>query len=210
MRIFPALAVTACLSPVAVAQDAPTVAPEMSFFVTSTGRGFGGNLGGLAGADAHCREQAAGVGRGGRLWRAYLSAPPSAGAPAVHARNRIGRGPWFNARGVRIATSVQDLHGDGVNLTRETALTEKETQVGPNRHDILTGSNADGTLVAGRDATCRGWTSHGDGRAMVGHHNRSGGGQGDSWNAAHLSRGCSLAALRASLGDGLVYCFAAD
>jgi len=182
----------------------------MSFFITSTGRGFGGNLGGLAGADAICRARAAAVGRGDRRWRAYLSAPPSGDAPAVHARDRIGHGPWINAEGIQIAASVEELHGDGVNLTRDTALTEAGAQVGPTRHDILTGSNADGTLVTKGDATCGGWMSHADGRAMVGHHNRSGGGQGDSWNAAHLSRGCSQAALRASLGDGLFYCFAAD
>jgi hypothetical protein len=194
----------------AAAQDVPAPAPAMSFFVTSTGRGFGGNLGGLAGADALCRQRAAAVGRGDRLWRAYLSAPSSSDAPAVHARDRIGRGPWINARGIQIAASVEELHTDNVNLTSDTALTEKGTSVAPNRHDILTGSNTDGTLVNGRDATCNGWTSHGEGRAMVGHHNRYGGGRGDSWNSAHLSRGCSQAALRASLGDGLLYCFAAD
>jgi hypothetical protein len=192
------------------AQDAPSVAPGMSFFVTSTGRGFGGNLGGLAGADAICRQRAAAVGREERAWRAYLSAPASAGAPAVHARDRIGRGPWVNALGVQIAGNVEELHGASVNLTGETALTEAGSHVAPGRHDILTGSNPDGTLVTSGDATCGGWTSHDDGRAMVGHHNRSGGGRGDSWNSAHLSRGCSQAALRASLGDGLFYCFAAD
>jgi hypothetical protein len=194
----------------AVAQDSTSISPVMSFFITSTGRGFGGNLGGLAGADAICRERAEAVGRGNRVWRAYLSAPPSADSPAVHARDRIGGGPWFNAHGVQIASNVGDLHGDGVNLTSETALTEEGAHVGPTRHDILTGSTADGTLVANGDATCQGWTSHGDGRAMLGHHNRSGGGRGDSWNSAHLSRGCSQAALRSSLGDGLLYCFAAD
>jgi hypothetical protein len=194
----------------AVAQDAAQVSPAMSFFVTSTGRGFGGNLGGLAGADAICVQRAAAVGRGDRQWRAYLSAPASADAPAIHARDRIGRGPWINAQGVQIATSIVELHSERVNLTRDTALTEKGAFVAPTRHDILTGSNTDGTLFTKGDATCRGWTSHGDGRAMVGHHNRSGGGQGDSWNAAHMSRGCSQAALRASLGDGLFYCFAAD
>ena len=210
MRIVPTLVVTALVGAALAAQDVPVVSPAMSFFITSTGRGFGGNLGGLSGADAICRLRAATVGHGDRLWRAYLSAPPSADAPAVHARDRIGRGPWFNAHGVQIAASVEDLHGDGVNLTRDTALTEQGAQVAPTRHDILTGSAPDGTLIASGDATCRGWTSHGDGRAMVGHHNRSGGGRGDSWNSAHLSRGCSQAALRASLGDGLLYCFAAD
>ena len=193
----------------AAAQNTPAPAPTMSFFITSTGRGFGGNLGGLAGADAICRQRAASVGRGDRVWRAYLSAPASAESPAVDARDRIGRGPWVNAQGIQIASSVQELHGQNVNLTAETALTEAGSHVAPGRHDILTGSNPDGTLAAG-DATCRGWTSHADGRAMVGHHNRSGGGRGESWNSAHSSRGCSQAALRASLGDGLLYCFAAD
>jgi hypothetical protein len=191
------------------AQEAPSVAPAMSFFITSTGRGFGGNLGGLAGADATCQQRAAAVGRGARAWRAYLSAPASSESAAVNARDRIGRGPWVNAQGIQIAASVGDLHGQNVNLTAETALTEAGSHVAPGRHDILTGSNTDGTLAAG-DATCRGWTSHGEGRAMVGHHNRSGGGRGDSWNSAHSSRGCSQAALRASLGGGLFYCFAAD
>ena len=211
MRIWQPVLVTAVLAvPPAVAQEGTAISPAMSFFVTSTGRGFGGNLGGLAGADAICVQRATATGRGDRRWRAYLSAPPSADAPAVHARDRIGRGPWVNAQGVQIAASVEDLHSDRVNLTRETALTEKGAMVAPTRHDILTGSNPDGTLVITGDATCHGWTSLADGRAMLGHHNRSGGGRGDSWNSAHLSRGCSQAALRASLGDGLLYCFAAD
>jgi hypothetical protein len=194
----------------AAAQEAPTISPRMSFFVTSTGRGFGGNLGGLAGADAICLQRATVVGRGDRLWRAYLSAPASAGTPAVHARDRIGRGPWTNAHGVEIAASVDQLHSEDANLTAETVLTEAGAYVAPTRHDILTGSNPDGTLVTDREATCGGWTSHGGGRAMVGHHNRSGGGRGNSWNSAHPTRGCSQAALRASLGDGLFYCFAAE
>jgi hypothetical protein len=211
LRVFQSFIVIALVAGASAAgQDAPAVAPAMSFFITSTGRGFGGNLGGLAGADALCRRRADAVGRGERQWRAYLSAPPAGDAPAVHARDRIGRGPWVNAQGVEIAASVAELHSDSVNLTRDTALTEAGAQVASTRHDILTGSNPDGTLFTNGDATCRGWTSHGDGRAMLGHHNRSGGGQGDSWNAAHLSRGCSQAALRASLGDGLLYCFAAD
>jgi hypothetical protein len=221
MRVIQSFVAITVLSAVPAAQDGPQVpappkpqgeggSPAMSFFVTSTGRGFGGNLGGLAGADAICLQRAAAVGRGDRQWRAYLSAPASADGPAIHARDRIGRGPWVNAQGIQIAASLDELHSQKVNLTRDTALTEKGAFVAPTRHDILTGSNADGTLFAKGEATCRGWTSHGDGRAMVGHHNRSGGGQGDSWNAAHLSRGCSQAALRASLGDGLFYCFAAD
>ena len=182
----------------------------MSFFVTSVGRGFGANLGGLAGADALCRRLATAVGRGDRQWHAYLSAPGANGAAAVHARDRIGKGPWVNAKGVQIAATVEELHSDANTLNRETALTEKGLDVGDGRHDILTGSTPDGTLVTGSDATCRGWTSHDTGRAMVGHHNRYGGGVGNSWNSAHLSRGCSQRALRASVGDGLIYCFAAD
>ena len=194
------------------AQATPPVALAMSFFVTSVGRGFGADLGGLAGADAHCQQLATAVGVGRRVWRAYLSAPAAAGRPAVHARDRIGHGPWVNANGVQVAADVDDLHSDGNALGRENSLSEKGEAVGPGRHDILTGSNVDGTLATdAADTTCRGWTSHGPGRAMLGHHNRSGGGQRPtSWNSAHLSRGCSQADLRASLGDALVYCFAAD
>ena len=194
------------------AQQSPQVAPTMSFFITSTGRGFGADLAGLAGADAHCRQLATAVGHGNRVWRAYLSAPALAGRPAVDARDRIGRGPWVNAKGVQVAVSVADLHSDGNVLGRDTALSEKGTVIGPGRHDILTGTNVDGTLATDApDTTCQGWTSHGAGRAMLGHHNRSGGGRRPtSWNSAHLSRGCSQVDLRASLGDGLLYCFAAD
>lgn len=185
---------------------------EMSFFVTSVGRGFGGNLGGLAGADNQCQRLAQNVNRGNHTWRAYLSAPATSSTPAINARDRIGKGPWVNAAGVRIAADVRELHGEDNRLGRENTLTEKGTAVAPGRHDILTGSNADGTLAAGpADTTCAGWTSlDAAGRAMLGHHNRSGGGRGDSWNSAHLSRGCSQSALRASMGDGLFYCFAAD
>lgn len=209
VRGIPFVVLVAVLTAGTAAEDTPAVSPDLSFFITSTGRGFGGNLAGLAGADAICRMRATAVGRGDRMWRAYLSAPATAGVPAVHARDRIGKGPWINARGVEIAGSVVDLHSDDVNLTIETALTEAGAYVALTRHDILTGSNPDGTLASG-DATCRGWTSYREGRAIVGHHNRSGGGRGESWNSAHSSRGCSQAALRGSLGDGLLYCFAAD
>lgn len=185
--------------------------PAMTFFVTSTPRGFGANLGGLAGADAICLRLATAVGAGNHTWRAYLSAPAADGKPAVNARDRIGKGPWVNVAGVQVASSVADLHSDASNLTQDTALTEKGNAIGPTKHDMLTGSNADGTLsTAGSDTTCRGWTSMTAGSAMLGHSNRYGGGRGESWNSAHLSRGCSQDALRASLGDALFYCFAAD
>ena len=157
MRILQPFILAALLAAApAAAQNVPAIAPAMSFFVTSTGRGFGGNLGGLAGADAICRPRATAVGRGDRLWRAYLSAPPSADGSAVNARDRIGRGPWINAQGVQIAASVEQLHSDGANLTAETALTEAGAQIPPTRHDILTGSNPDGTLFTKGDATCAG------------------------------------------------------
>ena len=193
-------------------QGEGSTSPSLTFFVTSVGRGFGGNLAGLAGADNHCQRLAQNVGRGNHTWRAYLSAPATASSPAVNARDRIGKGPWVNAAGVRVAADLAELHSADNKLGRETSLTEKGTQVAPERHDILTGSNPDGTLASGpADTTCAGWTSHdAAGRAMLGHHNKSGGGRGDSWNSAHLSRGCSQAALRASLGAGLFYCFAAD
>jgi len=195
------------------AGQAVVPAAGMTFFVTSVGRGFGGNLGGLAGADNHCQRLAENVGRGRHTWRAYLSAPATSTSPAVNARDRIGKGPWVNAAGVRIAADLRELHSDDNHLGRENTLTEKGNAVAPGRHDILTGSNPDGTLAPGpTDTTCAGWTSYdAAGRAMLGHHNKSGGGQrSDSWNSAHLSRGCSQNALRASMGDGLFYCFAAD
>jgi hypothetical protein len=191
----------------------PPPDPAMSFFLSSRGRGFGGNLGGVRGADAHCAQLARAVGAGQRTWRAYVSAPATSEQPAVNARDRIGRGPWFNARGVLIAAGITELHDGPNELGAAQTLTEKGTTVAPGRHDILTGSNPDGTLVTDRagDTTCGGWTSLNAGRAMLGHHNRSGGGERPtSWNSAHLSRGCSQSALRASLGDGLIYCFAVD
>ena len=181
--------------------EPPATLRAMTFFITSVGRGFGGDLGGLAGADAHCLRLATAVGQGQRTWRAYLSAPASGGRPAVHARDRIGTGPWVNAKGVQVAASVADLHSDGNALGRDNSLSEKGTAIGPGRHDILTGSNVDGTLSTdAADTTCHGWTSHGAGRAMLGHHNRSGGGQRPtSSNSAHLSMGCSQVDLRASM-----------
>jgi hypothetical protein len=189
----------------------------MTFFVTSVGSGRGADLGGLAGADAHCQQLAAAVGAGGRTWRAYLS---TQGAGAVNARDRIGQGPWQNARGAVIARSVADLHSEANNLTKQTAIDEKGNGVNgrgdnPNTHDILTGSREDGTAFAGaEDRTCRNWTHGGsDGAAMVGHHDRQGlrdDAESKSWNTSHPSRGCSMDNLRSSGGAGLFYCFATN
>ena len=192
-------------------------AEEMSFFVTSAGPGNGADLGGLAGADQHCQELAEAVGAGGRTWRAYLSTQAMDGEAAVDARDRIGEGPWQNAEGVTIAQSVDELHGAN-NLTKATATDERGAVVNgrgdtPNRHDILTGSQPDGTAFAeGEDRTCGNWTLGGaEGAAMVGHHDRMGlrdDAPSRSWNSSHPSRGCSQDALRSSGGDGLFYCFA--
>ncbi len=189
---------------------------SMTFFITSAGPGKGADLGGLAGADKHCQALAAAVGAGKRTWRAYLSTTASGSQKAVNARDRIGKGPWYNAKGVRVAENVADLHGDRNNLTKQTVLTEKGEIVSgrgdqPNRHDILTGSNLDGTAMTGDAATttCGNWTSSGEGSAQVGHHDRQGGGaHATSWNSAHPSRGCSQENLRGTGGDGCFYCFA--
>lgn len=191
--------------------------PAMAFFVTSAGPGNGADLGGLEGADRHCHTLAAAVGAGDREWRAYLSTISGDGSPSVHARDRIGPGPWHNARGALIAESLAELHGDNPRWTKATVLTEQgDTVQGrgdrPNRHDILTGSNPDGTAFTGEGYTnCGNWTSSGtEGGARVGHHDKIGGGQNPtSWNSAHTSRGCSQANLQATGGDGLFYCFAA-
>jgi len=189
---------------------------QMTFFITSAGPGDGANLGGLAGADKHCQSLAQAAGAGNRTWRAYLSTQAANGQPAVNAKDRIGSGPWTNAKGVQIAASVADLHSDKNNLTKETQLTEKGTIVNgrgdtPNRHDILTGSQLDGTASTGADnLTCGNWTSNGAGSALVGHHDRQGGGaNATSWNSAHPSKGCSQDNLRATGGEGYFYCFAA-
>jgi hypothetical protein len=196
---------------------------QMSFFVTSVGSGNGANLGGLAGADKHCQTLAAAAGAGNRTWRAYLSAAAMGGQAAVNARDRIGKGPWMNAKGVVVAKDVANLHSDTNNLTKDTALTEKGATVNgvgdkPNQHDILTGSQADGTLAAATapntDATCGNWTSStdGSGSAQLGHSDRMGGrgASGMSWNSSHGSRGCSQANLVATGGNGYFYCFAAN
>lgn len=190
----------------------------MGFFITSVGVGDGANLGGLEGADAHCQALAQAAGAGGRTWRAYLSASAAAGQPPVNARDRIGSGPWYNARGALIAWNVADLHGDvhrdRNSINREFALDEKGQPVkgrgdSPNQHDILTGSDSHGRALLGSAAntTCNNWRNNGAGSAMVGHHDRSGGGN-SSWNAAHSSRGCGQQDLVASGGAGLFYCFA--
>ena len=212
--VFAAIAMAVLASGAPLAQDAD---PRMSFFLTSAGPGNGADLGGLAGADRHCQTLAASVGSGNRTWRAYLSTSASGGQPAVNARDRTGDGPWYNSKGVPIAQDVSDLHSDDNNLTKDTQLNEKGEVVNgrgdtPNRHDILTGSQLDGTAFSGdTDTTCQNWTSSGDGSARVGHHDRTGGGEHPtSWNSAHGSRGCSQENLRGSGGDGLFYCFAID
>jgi hypothetical protein len=185
---------------------------NMSFFITSVGKGDGANLGGIAGADAHCQALAKAAGAGNRTWHAYLS---TQGQGAVNARDRIGPGPWQNAKGTVVAKNVADLHGDANQLSKANSVDEKGAVVNgrgdtPNRHDILTGSQADGTAFpATPDMTCNNWTSNAAGSAMMGHHDRQGGGAAPtSWNAAHGSKGCSQDNLRGTGGDGLFYCFA--
>ncbi len=217
----------ACFSLTAVsltavaAQPARAQAADTSFFVTSVGIGNGGNLGGLAGADNYCQTLARAAGADGKTWHAYLSTQAADGTPAVNARDRIGKGPWQNVKGVVIAKDVTELH-NGNNITKQTALTEKgEVNNGygdqPNRHDILTGSQPDGTAFTGPDDhTCKNWTSSTQGAAMLGHADRNGTPSPtmSSWNAAHPSRGpdggCSQADLRSTGGAGLLYCFAVN
>jgi len=213
-KSFPLLASLALLA----LTGAPAQAQQntMSFFVTSVGPGKGGDLGGLQGADRQCQTLAQAVGAGGRTWRAYLSTQGSGG---VNAKDRIGNGPWTNAKGVQIASSVADLHSDNNKINKETALNEKGGVVNgrgdtPNQHDILTGTQRDGTAVPGpEDATCSNWTSSADGQgtAMLGHHDLIGNPQNiNFWNFSHKSRGCSQANLVATGGAGLLYCFAAN
>jgi hypothetical protein len=206
-------------SPVASAQQAA----NMTFFVTSAGSGKGADLGGLAGADRICQQLAQAVGAGSHTWHAYLSTQAADGQTAVNARDRIGKGPWQNVKGVLVAKDVGDLHGDNNNISKQTALTEKGDVVNgsgdtPNRHDALTGSQTDGTAFpAGEDKTCHNWTSSTQGAAMLGHIDRRGlreDAASHSWNSSHLSRGpeggCSQTDLRTTGGDGLFYCFAAN
>jgi hypothetical protein len=192
---------------------------DMSFFVTSVGSGKGADFGGLAGADKHCQTLAAAAGAGGKTWHAYLSASATGSSPAVNARDRIGKGPWKNAKGVVVAKDVAELHGTN-NLTKQTALTEKgDVSKGrgdtPNQHDILTGSQPDGTAFAGaEDKTCGNWTKSGAvGSAIVGHHDRTGTSPPPSdvsWNSSHPTKGCDIPGLASTGGAGYLYCFAAN
>jgi hypothetical protein len=220
-RVCFALAGAASMA-VFAAQPAPAQSANASFFVTSNGIGNGANLGGLAGADNHCQALAQAAGAGAKTWRAYLSTQAADGQPAVNARDRIGKGPWQNTKGVVIAKDVAELHS-GNNINKETALTEKGEVVNgygdkPNRHDILTGSQPDGTAFAGPDdRTCKNWTSSAQGAAMLGHTDLNGPATNPtakSWNASHPSRGpdggCSQKDLISTGGDGLLYCFAAN
>lgn len=223
IRVLPAVTAALLLAATSAATTAEAQAggqaaqQPMGFFITSVGSGDGGNLGGIEGADNHCQRLAAAVGST-RTWRAYLSLTAAGGNAPVNARDRIGTGPWYNARGQLIAWNVEDLHGDihrdRNSINKEFALNERGEMVNgrgdtPNQHDILTGSDSHGRAVIGVPAlaTCNNWTNNGDGRAMVGHHDRAGGGN-SSWNAAHLSGGCSQESLVATGGAGLFYCFA--
>ncbi len=212
-KMITALAVLALVTAAPAAEQSG----NMSFFITSVVGGDGAALGGLAGADQHCQDLAYPAGVGDRTWHAYLSALASGGQPAVNARDRIGSGPWYNFAGDVIAADVTALHSDAANLTKESILSEKGNQSNgrgddPNMHDILTGSNLDGTVYMGEGNTnCDNWTSNGDGSTRVGHHDRQGGGQNpNSWNSAHGSRGCSQSDLQGTGGNGFFYCFAID
>ena len=207
MRPTPVVAVCALIlaasAPAAVAQET-----DMTFFVTSQGPGDGANLGGLEGADAHCQQLVEAAGAAGKTWRAYLS------TSTTNARDRIGGGPWHNANGELIAEDIEALHGEANAISKQTALSEQGEEIAgrgdtPNRHDILTGSNPDGTAIP--DMTCSDWTNNGEGQAMLGHHDRMGLGDDPSarsWNSAHPSQGCSQEGLQSTGGDGLFYCFA--
>jgi hypothetical protein len=210
-RLIPAciVALVLIVSNMALSQQSP----NMSFFITSAGSGNGANLGGLTGADAICQKLATSVGAGSKTWRAYLSTSAAGNQPAVNARDRIGRGPWQNSKGVVVAQSVDDLHSNNNKLGKENSLTEKGGVVNgrgdsPNTHDIMTGSGLDGRALTG-SMTCNNWTSSGAGSAQLGHHDKQGGGQNpNSWNSAHASSGCSQSDLVSTGGAGLFYCFA--
>lgn len=210
---------TMMLTVSAYAQQPPPQFPEMTFFVTSIGGPQGANYGGLEGADRHCQTLAAKAGAGAKTWRAYLSTQAVGGATAVNARDRIGKGPWVNARGVQIATSVDDLHSPNNKIAAETVVAETGRLIPSrlytvNQHDILTGTQANGTAFpTDKDMTCGNWTKSGEGSAMVGHADRMGLRDDEpskSWNTSHPSRGCDPASLVTTGGAGLLYCFAAN
>jgi len=223
---FPVKTVAACaviVSAALSAQPASAQSANMTYFLTSNGPGKGADLGGIEGADKHCQSLAQATGAGTKTWHAYLSTQAADGKPAVNARDRIGKGPWQNVKGVVVAKDVADLHSANNNLSKETSLTEKgevSNGVGdkPNRHDVLTGSQPDCTAFAGPDdRTCKNWTSSTQGAAMVGHTDRKGLRDDDasrSWNSSHPSRGpdggCSQNDLKSTGGDGLLYCFAVN
>ncbi len=213
------IAVAAAVALAGLPGGAQAPSAEMTFFVTSTGKGKGADLGGLAGADAHCAALAKATGSTRTAWRAYLSTTAPGGEAGVNARDRIGKGPWKNAKGQVVARSVEELHSASNNLTKQTALTEKGEVVSGrgdavNLHDVLTGSDPEGNYsTAGGDTTCANWTSSGEGSAIVGHHDRIGLKETrhmTSWNSSHGSRGCSQEALKGTGGGGLLYCFAAE
>ncbi|MBX3635017.1 MAG: hypothetical protein KF683_06460 [Rubrivivax sp.] len=222
-RVRPLVLTAAAVALLTACATTPSTGP-MSFFITSAGSGNGADLGGLAGADAHCQRLAAAAGAGGKTWRAYLSVPPTfpsannPAVPAINARDRIGAGPWYNAKGQLIARDLEHLH-NGNLISKATALDERGMEVKgrgdtPNEHDILTGSRADGTAFAPQtDTTCRAWTSSDEGSAVVGHHDRIGPlpeAWAKSWNFSHQSAGCSQAALVRTGGSGRFYCFATN
>mgnify|MGYP002662059681 FL=1 len=220
------LSVSTAVATVALAVGCGVMGPSggnpMSFFITSVNPGKGGDLGGLAGADRFCQSLATSAGAANKTWRAYLSTAAMNGQSAVNARDRIGTGPWTNAKGVVVATSVADLHSTNAKVDKDTSLTEKGDIVSGfgdavNRHDILTGSRPDGTLAvpeAGKDTTCGNWTQSDGGSAIVGHHDRNGTNPDPvanaSWNSSHGTRGCSVDQLKMSGSAGLMYCFASN
>jgi len=220
-RSYLAIAVLMLAPSIAAAQQTPP-ANAMSFFVTSVGPGKGGNLGGLLGADRQCQMLATAAGAGSKTWHAYLSENGSAGHPTINARERIGNGPWFNGKGVMIASSVANLHSDSNNIGKMTALTEKGEMLPgrgdtPNKHDVLTGSQPDGTAYPGSDSantTCGNWVRYFpmSGKARVGHFDKNGNDSptNSSWNSAHDTAGCSAEEIKSTGGDGLFYCFAVN
>jgi hypothetical protein len=218
MKVYPIVAAALLASALAVPAHAQKKGGDMSFFVTSVGKGDGANLGGLEGADAHCQALAEAAGSKKKGWKAYLSTTAPGGDAGVNARDRIGKGPWRNAKGVVVATNVAQLHSAKNNVTKETALDEKGAMVKgrgdkPNEHDILTGSDPAGLYsTAGSDTNCGNWSKNAEGSAIVGHHDRIGlkdTRHMKSWNSSHGTRGCSQENLVSTGGAGLFYCFAA-